>query len=295
MKKSILTLALGLIVSFGMMAQEEAEAEKTWKTGGSGSFAFSQVSLSNWSAGGENSLSGNLLINLFANYKKGNSTWDNTLDFGYGNMKQGDQDWRKTDDKLELASKYGLYAFDHWYYSALVNFKTQISTGYEYSDDLDVPDMEISQFLAPAYLNIALGMDYKPNDNFSALISPLSGKITIVNDDTLSAVGAFGVEPGDKTRSEFGAYAKIAYKKEIMENVSFGTKLDLFSNYLEDPQNIDINWEVLIMMKINKYLSASITTTLIYDDDIDIIDDQGKKSPEIQFKEVLGIGFSYNF
>ena len=294
MKKSILTLTIGLFTIVGLIAQEQTEP-KLWKKGGSGSFAFSQVSLSNWAAGGENSLSGNLLINLFANYKKGKASWDNTLDFGYGTMKQGEQDWRKTDDKIELASKYGHQASKHWYYSGLVNFKTQMSTGYKYSDDPDIEDVEISQFMAPAYLNIAIGMDYKPNDNFSALISPISGKVTIVNDTTLSNAGAFGVEPGDKTRSEFGAYAKIAFKKDIMENVNFATKLDLFSNYLDKPQNIDVNWEVLITMKVNEYLSANLSTTLLYDNDILFDDDKGNQSPEIQFKEVLGIGFSYKF
>ncbi|MEA3445727.1 MAG: DUF3078 domain-containing protein [Bacteroidota bacterium] len=293
MKKNILFFALIMAISISINAQEEAE--KVWKTGSMGSLSFSQVALTNWAAGGESSISGNLLFNMFANYKKGKSTWDNTFDFGYGSMKQGDFDWRKTDDKIELASKYGQYAFEHWYYSALVNFKTQMTTGFNYSDDPDIEDVEISQLMAPAYLNIALGMDYKPNDDFSLLVSPLSGKITFVNDTLLSNAGSFGVEPGDKIRSEFGAYIKMTYKHDIMENVALSTKLDLFSNYMENPQNIDINLELLISMKINKYLTATISATMIYDDDIMIADDMGKVSPRIQMKEVFGIGIAYKF
>lgn len=291
MNKRILTVVAILTLALSLNAQDEATP--LWKTGGSGSLAFSQVSLSNWAAGGENSISGNLLLNLFANYKKGNSTWDNTLDFGYGNMKQGDQGWRKTDDKIEFASKYGRKANNNWYYSGLANFKTQMTTGYKYSDNPDLEDIEISNFMVPAYLNLALGMDYKPSDNFSVFISPLSAKITFVNDTLFSE--AFGLDAGEKTRSEFGAYIKIAYKREILENVNFSTKLDLFSNYADNPQNLDINWDVVITMKINKYLSANLSTTLIYDNDILFDDDKGNQSPEIQFKEVLGIGLSYNF
>ncbi|MCF8370206.1 MAG: DUF3078 domain-containing protein [Bacteroidales bacterium] len=291
MKKTIYAIAILATMALSLNAQEEPA--KTWKTGGAGSLAFSQVSLSNWAAGGENSISGNLMLNLFANYKKGNSTWDNTLGFGYGTMKQGDQGWRKTDDKIELASKYGRNASKNWYYSALANFKTQMTTGYKYSNDPDVPNEEISNFMVPAYLNLALGMDYKPNDNFSMFISPLSGKVTFVNDTLFSTT--YGLDAGEKIRTEFGAYMKIAYKKDIMENVNFSTKIDLFSNYLDKPQNLDVNWEVLITMKINKYLSANLSTTLIYDNDILFGDDPTKLSPEIQFKEVLGIGLSYNF
>jgi hypothetical protein len=250
MKKHIYAIVLFLALALSLNAQEEATP--LWKTGGASSLAFSQVALSNWAAGGENSISGNLMLNLFANYTKGNSTLDNTLGFGYGTMKQGDLGWRKTDDKIELASKYGRNASKNWYYTGMVNFKTQMTTGYNYSNDPDLEDVEISQFMAPGYLNVAIGMDYKPNDHFTLLLSPLSGKITFVNDTTLSNAGAFGVDPGDKYRAEFGAYLKMAYKRDIIENVNFSTKLDLFSNYLDNPQNLDINWEVLITMKINK-------------------------------------------
>ncbi len=290
MRKIVSILA---VVIFSItLAYSQDEVKDGWKKGGMGSISFSQVSLTNWAAGGENSVSGNLLFSAFANMTKGNITWDNNFDFAYGILKQGDKSMRKSDDKLEFSSKFGKHAFKSWYYSGLLNFRTQLSPGYEYAD-LQENDVLISKLLAPGYFTVAAGMDYKPNESFSVLIAPLTGKVTIVNDTALSV--AYGVDAGQTIRNEFGGFVKISLKKELMENVNFQTKLDLFSNYLNNPQNIDVNWEVLIAMKINKYLTASLSTTLLYDDDINILDAQGNYGPRIQFKEVFGVGLSYNF
>jgi len=280
-----------------------------WKTGGVTALNFSQTSLTNWAAGGQSSLAGNTMINLFAYYKKGNYCWDNTLDFGYGLLKQGDKKkaW-KTDDKIELLSKYGQKAYRKWYYSALINLKTQISPGYNYPND----SVKISSFFAPAYLLGAIGMDYKPNENFNVFISPLTERLTFVCDQTLADNGAFGVDAatydstgkiikkGKNLRTEFGGYVRMLFKHNLMQNVAFQTKLDLFSNYLKDPQNIDINWEVLLSLKVNKYISATVSTQLVYDHNVLIVDGKNsdgtdKTGPRTQFKEVLGVGFSYNF
>lgn len=271
--------------------------DTSWTVGGITNINFSQTSLTNWAAGGQSSIAVNGLVSLFAKYKKGKSSWENTLDVGYGVIKQDKLDFQKSDDRIELTSKYGLKASKAWYYSALLSFKTQMAPGYKYPDD----STKISDLLAPAYLILALGMDYKPNDNFSLLLAPLTGKITIVNDDTLSAQGAFGVDTNEVVRYEFGASLKGAYKVTIMKNVDLQTKLELFSNYLENPGNIDVNWETLIAMKINKFLTASITTNLIYDDDINIQVDENNDGvieavgPRTQFKEVLAVGLSFKF
>lgn len=275
------------------MAQEADSTSGTshWKTGGMGSLSFSQLSLTNWAAGGENSLSGVAILNLHANYKKDKTTWDNTLDMAYGLLKQGDDAIIKSDDKIDFSSKYGRYTFKNFYYTALLGFKTQFAPGYQNPED----SVRLSDFLAPAYLNVAIGMDYKPNDHFSLFVSPITGKTTIVNDDSLSNRGAFGVEPGDKIRYEFGGYIKLGLNYDIMENVNLQTKMDLFSNYIDNPQNIDVNWETMIAMKINEYLSASLSTTLIYDDDIMIQVAEDNSGPRIQFKELFTLGLSYKF
>lgn len=277
-----------------------------WKKGGSFLLNFSQVSLTNWNAGGLNSFSLNGGANLYANYTKGKGQWENTLDLGYGILRQGrkgDVAWLKTDDKIDLFSKFGREASKSWFYSALLNFKTQSTPGYSYPND----SIAISRFMAPGYLLLAAGMDYKPNKMFSAFIAPLTMKTTFVMDDTLSAAGAFGVDPGAMIRSELGGYVRLQLKLEnanaerkMFQNVSFISRLDLFSNYLQNPDRIDVNWENILQLKVNQYISATLSTQLIYDDDIDIsvFDNNGVetgKGPRVQFKEVLGIGLTYNF
>ncbi len=306
--KKYLTTIIALIVPIVLCAQDAA-VDTSWKRGGIVGLNFNQVSLSNWAAGGQNSISGVALFNYFANFNDGKNTWDNSIDLGYGLTQNGSDDPIKSEDKLDIATKYGRFAFKHWYYTALLGFKSQFTAGYNYPND----SVKISNFLAPAYITIALGMDYKPNDNFTMLLSPLTGRLIIVNDQDLADAGAFGVDKaefdagankikdGETMRYEFGAMLKAVYKKEILENINLTTKLELFTNYLEDPQNIDVNWEVLLAMKVNKFITATLSTQLIYDDNtiltIDndndgIIDESG---PRTQFKEVLGIGLSYKF
>ena len=275
----------------GLMAYSQVNADTSfWKKGGIGTLTFSQVSLYQWSAGGENSFSGNGLLNLFAKYKKDNNSWDNTLDLGYGILRQGSLT-KKSDDRIDFTSLYGRKASEKWNYSAMLGFKTQFMPGYNYPDDSTV----ISNAFAPAYVTLSLGMAYKPNDNFSLFLSPATGKMTIVLDDELSALGAFGVDEDKKFRSEFGGFIKAVYNKTVMKNVDFTTKLDLFSNYFHNPGNIDVNWEVLVSMKINKYLAATINTLVLYDDDVDVPREDKLPGPGIQVKEVIGLGFSYKF
>jgi len=223
-------------------------------------------------------------------------------------MKQGgkDAEFRKTDDKIDFLSKYGREAFKNVYYAALLNFKTQMTPGYNYDA---VPKERISDLFAPAYVLLALGMDYKPNAYFSAFLAPVTAKFTIVNDDVLSAAGAYGVEPGKKSKSEMGGYLRVIYSRgdftsELMKNISFTTKIDLFSNYADNPQNIDVSWETLLAMKVNKYISVNLNTHLLYDDNIKVpfdLDENGTidageaVGSKIQFKEIFGVGFSYKF
>jgi len=285
-----------IIVSITLIARsQDTDSASVWKTGGVSTLNFSQVSFENWAAGGENSYSLNGMFSLHANYKKDRTSWENSLDVGYGIIKQGSRGIRKTDDKIEITSKYGYKSTSNWYYSGAFSFKTQFDKGYKYAEEAGTKT-KISEFMAPAYMLLSLGMDYKPSDHFTFLISPLTGKSTFVLNDSLSNMGAFGVEPGKKIRNEFGGFLKIGYNKEIWKNVTLNTKVEFFSNYLEQPQNVDVNWEMLISMKINEYLSANLNTQLIYDDDINYIDKNGvEHGPRLQLKEVFGIGFSYKF
>jgi hypothetical protein len=303
MKQTITLIAMALFVnSFAIAQTTEAEdalkkvkeeLPDGWSKGGLFSLSFSQVSLTNWAAGGQNSISGNGLVSLFADFKKKSFIWNNTLDLGYGLMKQGEVGVIKTDDKIDLLSKAGLKAAEHWYYAGLLNFKTQMMPGYNYPND----SVEISKFLAPAYLLGALGMDYKPSANFSLFLAPLTAKVTFVNDQALADDGAYGVDPGKKSRAEFGGYIRAAYKVDITENITFQTKADFFSNYLKNPEKIDVNWETLLMMKVGQFITLSFATHLIYDYDVkfDTTGDGEGDTDKVQFKQLIGVGLSYKF
>jgi hypothetical protein len=293
MKRILLSTFLIFFCAGMLNAQENTDTIKYWKFNGVSSINFSQVSLTNWAAGGDNSYAFNGLINLSLEYSKDNNDWSNTLDIGYGIQKQGEQEIRKTDDNIDFTSKYGRKISESFFISALLNFKTQMDDGKKYETDTSYV---ISKFFAPAYLQGALGMEYKPSEVFYFVLSPVAGKLTMVLDDTLSARGSFGVDAGEKTRLELGGSATMGVKKEIMKNVTLKSTLGLFTNYLENPQNVDVDWKMSINMKINDYLSANLNTHLIYDDDIKTSDDEGNpRGAKVQFKEVFGVGLTYKF
>jgi len=299
--KRLTTLIFILFCVALVNAQEKTEDPKLWKKAGDFSINFSQVSFSNWAAGGKNSVSGVALFNYSANYAKDRMSWDNSLNMGYGLLKEQSRDLVKSEDKLEINSKVGYKMTESgkWFLSGLTNFRTQFADGFNYTNK-DNPE-RISTFLAPAYLTLAAGFDYKPSDKFSLFMSPLSGKFTFVADQELADAGAFGVDPGKKSRAEMGGTLKAELKFAVAKNVDAVTNLGLFSNYLKNPQNIDVNWDFRLNMKVNKYLSANLLTNLIYDDDIKvpidrnddgIIDGTGRR---IQLKQLFGAGLSLKF
>ena len=275
-----------------------AQNDTVWRKGGLIAVNFSQVSLTNWAAGGQNSISGNSIINYFANYKKGNKAWDNNIDLGYGLVLQGKKaNLVKSDDRMEITSKYGWKASKHWYYSALFNFRSQFTNGYSYPNDSVV----ISKFLSPGYVLLAPGMDYKPNDFFSLFLSPATLRFLIVTDKTLSAIGAFGIDSSENIKTETGAFLKATFKKDLNPVLNLQTSVDLFSNYFDHPERIDVNWQALLLLKVTKYISASLSLQLLYDYDtkITFYKDDGVTvdhiGPGVQFKEAIGIGFAYKF
>lgn len=281
MKRIFFTLLLACIYILSF-AQEADTCY--WKRGGSFSTNFTQVSFTNWAAGGQNSIAGVAKLNYAANYSKDKVAWDNTIDLGYGLSKVQGLALQKSEDIIDLSSKLGIKATDKWFYSGSVSFLSQFAPGY--SDETNTTI--ISNLFAPAYLNIALGMDYKPNDNFSLALAPLTEKITMVFDEDIDET-TYGLDADAKTRFELGASVTAKANATLMENVNLSTELDLFSNYLDNPQNIDVDWKVTLAMKVNKYLSVQIDTRLLYD--ADILSDDG--TAKVQFKELLGIGLSF--
>jgi len=304
-------LLLSLIVSISVFGQDEAAVDSTegWTAKGTLSLNISQSSFTNWASGGENNISGNVLFGGVANYKMGNSIWDNTLLTTYGSIRK-DNDFTKTDDRLEINSKYGNQVFKNkkWSLSAIMNFKTQYTKGYANSGDTIL----VSNFMSPGYLNIGLGFNWQPAEYFSLNIAPVDAKMIFVTDQYLANRGDYGVDPavydtsgnvitpGKNMKFKFGIYVRAQFNKEIFKNVNLFTTLDLFSNYLENPQNIDVNWELLLTLKVNEWLAASINTTLIYDADVTFeqVNSDGvseRYGPRVQFKEVFNIGLTFSF
>jgi hypothetical protein len=278
---------------------------KHWKHGGTISLNGQEVSLTNWAAGGQGAISVGGLVNVFFNYHKNKIIWNTNINLAYGVIKNGsNKNWLKTDDRIQLTSKVGREAFKNAYYSALFDFKTQFAPGYNYPND----STKISNFLAPAYGLLALGMDFEATPSLSFFVSPATARVTYVGDNTLAKEGAYGVQaqvldangvvvtPYKNIRYQFGGYAKVQFQKNIMQNVSFGTMVEAFSDYLNHPENLYVNWTTLLSMKVNKFISATFSTQLIYDPAVKIKQPDGTLiGPRVQFKQVLGVGFSYKF
>lgn len=280
--------ALILFFSSALFAQN-AQDTTYWTIGGTSSLTFSQVSLTNWAAGGQNSVAINSNFSIFANRIKGRGKWENSMDLAYGLIKQGEGGFIKSDDLINIATKYGYQITrdnGKWFYSALLDFRSQFWEGL----DAETNSIKISDFLAPGYITIALGISYDPNDKLSFSYSPLTGKFTIVTDQLLADQGAYGVDPGSKSRAEFGSFFRAKYKNDVFES-----KLELFTGYTESTGEIDVNWQNALVLPITKVLSTNVYTQLIYDKDILIADEEGNLDDRVQFKNVLGIGLTYQF
>ncbi len=285
--------ALKTITSSAKHIEAAPDTVKHWQFMGTGSLNFNQAYMVNWAAGGQSSLGLSTNLSLQANYKKGKNAWNNNLDLAYGFQLQapgsGESQFRKTDDRIELNSFYGYGISKHWDLTVLVNLKTQFTSGYNYPDDSTV----ISKFMSPGYLITGIGFSWIPAKYFSLFLSPSSGRFTFVLDPELADSGSFGVARGKHIRGEFGPYLRAAFNKDLVKNINLNTTLDLFTNYLEEFGNIDVNWSLLLTIKANRWLSTIVSTTLIYDDKVKITDLQGKTGPRTQFKENLGIGIAY--
>lgn len=301
MKKLFIAFSLLTLTAGQVVAQTDSAPTETpsWKISGVSGLNLSQTSLTNWAAGGENSVAWNLYLNASANYKKDSWSWDNALITDFGKTFTTSNKWLKSIDKLNFSTKIGRSLSKHWSVSALGDFLTQFARGYAAENNPNIAgnkDKYISTILAPGYLTLAVGADYKPNDDFSLLLAPVTGKMTFVLDNRLSTAGAFGVKPGNKTLAEIGALAVANYKRKLAENINLVTKLTLFTPYNESFGNIDVNWDMMIAFKINKFLTTTLTTNLVYDDDIKTVDLQGNKhGAKVQFREVLGLGLAYSF
>ncbi|MDY8135291.1 DUF3078 domain-containing protein [Aquimarina sp. 2201CG5-10] len=306
MKKTFLTLVL-LASTTILCAQEDAKDETPkdgWTKTGNISFLFNQSAFNaEWLGGGTSNIAGNLSLSYDFNYRKGKMTWDNKILADYGLTKLKDQEFtRKTNDRFEFNSLLGRQIKEtNWYYSFFLNFKTQFAPGYVFGEDALGNEIrtETTHIFSPAYLQAGPGFLWKKSDNLKVNIAPATARLIFVDGDFTdvgndqvaidafnAAGGYFGVEANESTRFEFGAAVNAYAKFEIMKNVSMENILNLYSNYLEDPQNVDIDYTANVIMTINKYLSANIAFQAIYDDNA---------IGAFQIREVFGLGVNYGF
>ena len=354
MKKVIITLSaalLALAASAQDAQQAAAEAAKAmetapatevkvekpkyWTNSLKTNITVGQTGLTNWAAGGDNTVSLAAFIDANANYKKNEMFWNNRLQLDYGFLYASSKPiLQKSTDRIYLESKWGYKteSMKNFYFSANYDFKSQFTTGYDYKTPASVNDengnplegdalrdvwrdarVVKSGFLAPAYTNLALGIDWTPAKWLSVNFAPLTGGYVIVKDAALRESYSMGLKkeyegktegvPTDgsqfrSARFEFGAQLKVDAKVNVNDNFSYSTQVVLFSNYLDKPQNLRVNWDNRIDWKLAKYFSFTVTTNLIYDDKIMIKNDKDiDKYPNgrqrVQFKESIAFGFTY--
>ncbi len=335
MKKLLLLFTLSIFTMAAMAQEEGSEANKSlskslerktdaktegWTKQGILNVGLNQGSLQNWAAGGERaSMALNGVFNGFATRIKGNTMWENTLDMFYGlnYVTSNNFEPRKIDDRIDFSSRYGVQpkswtnkkVLKHTYLTGLARVQTQFSKGYNY-DDANFKTTNngdgISNFLSPMYVTLALGANYRPNNNFSVFFSPAAARLIFASDvHTQGQFGAFGIDQGETFAFQFGAYLTANYNTKLTKNIDYRTRLDLYSNYLKDPQNVDILWDNLLAMKIGKYIGASLGVTMVYDHDVrgQLVEDTDNNGINdavgalgwTQLKQVLNVGLQYKF
>lgn len=287
----------------------DAPDTTVWLTNGKLDVNFAQVFLNNWAAGGQSTLSLITKFDYTWEYDRGGIGWDSEIHGAFGLLHRPEESvLLKTDDRIECATKLGLRATENGFATLMASFRSQFAPGYALENGLPDRTNRTSNALAPGYGVMAAGMDYKNTARqLTVFVAPVTYKATWVLDDSLSSIGAFGVEPGSRSRHELGGYLKLAWKTTVMDNVDYSVRLDLFSNYLNKPENIDVFSDHTLAMKVNDYLTTTISATLIYDDDVmlqkeeALLDPDGNvlrpalTGPGLQLREVLSVGFSLKF
>lgn len=299
MIKSYFTIFLIGFSILPLVAQEEEEEELPpgWTSEGIIQLLFNQSAFNKeWTGGGTSSIAANFTVHYDLHYRRGDYSWDNKFLANYGLTKvKGDEFTRKTSDRLEINSIAGKELQDsNWYYSFFVNFRTQMDKGYEFGEDSQTGKKtrtETTNFLSPAFLQTGPGMMWKKNDDLYFNIAPATSRFIFVDDTYTTVTGYtdgdyFGVDRGESMRYELGASLSTYAKFDIFENVSMENSLNLYSNYLDKPGNIDIDYLMNMNMGINDFLSANLVFQAIYDDNT---------VGAFQIREVFGVGINYGF
>lgn len=270
-----------------------------WEMGGNGNIGLTQTYLNNWKAGGKSAFSFLVVLKGYANYSNSKLKWENSGEFRNGWIRQGGKDEmiQKNDDKLELISRLGVSAFKKWYYSSEIDFITQFFNGYNYPDKTKL----ISSHMSPAKTMFKLGLDYKPNKNFSLFLSPITAKNVFVRDTARVNQTKFGVPANSRSFWEPGLNADMRYRRDITSQITYETKYKMFMNYQQPLKKVDISWENTVVAQLTDRINMTFMLHLLYDDNVTF--DTGKKDeagkaifkPKWQTKELITVGFSYKF
>jgi len=280
--------------------QEKYQVLTPWRLGGDGTVGFTQTYLENWKKGGQSALSLQIILKGFANWSRhdGKVKWENSGEIRNGYLRPGGEgaETQKNDDKFEITSRLGVSAFKKWFYSTEFNFETQLFNGYKYPTS-DNPD-PISAFLAPARTFFKLGLDYKPNNNFSLFLSPLTAKNVFVKDTVKINQTNFGIESGKRSYWEPGLNTDIFWRKNLTPQITYETKYKMFINYLQPSGNLDINWENNLVMQLTDHINMRMMVHFIYDEKVlfPVEDANGQPlepKPKLQMKEFITVGFTY--
>ena len=289
MKKTILLL-LALIPIYLIGQETPQDSIPKWKKSGTISLLINQAAFSNWTSGGENNVAATLGINYDINYFKDGLSWDTKIIGAYGVNKSANSSYyKKTDDRFEINSLLGKKFNKEWSYSSFLNFKTQFGNGYIYGKDENNKENRTltSQFFSPAYLQLGIGLYWKKSNDLWVNIAPLTGRLTMVSNNFTRNLKAeetfFGVDRGNSSLFELGASLKGFYKMEVLENVILEHYLSLYSDYLEKAKNIDVDYTLMVKMKINEYLSTHLNVQTVYDDDA---------IKRVQLREIFGLGLT---
>lgn len=320
MKHKILLISVLLACSATMMAQEPADTtstepakEKSWKCTGILSLNASATGLWNWAAGGNNNITTVAAANITLTYKKNSISWETNLDtdFGISYLQSDFEPWRKSNDKINLTTKFGWEMKKTWFLTAMASFKSQYARGYSYGSDYKQP---IAGWLSPSYTDISLGIDWKPNDIFSVYISPVTGRITSCTLDSISYIkngveewatlrANYGVDPAKTCLAELGLSAKAGVNFTRIENLKIISTVGIFTPYTWDKDmtnhrrfgNFDVDWDFAISYQFLKVLNVTLSTSLKYVNGVMIADKNGAMAERVQFKGNLGIGVGYSF
>jgi len=265
-----------------------------WKNSGNALFLVNQSSFSNWTSGGQSSISGTLKIDYNFNYSDNGWDWDTKVISNFGLNKISGSDFlKKTDDRIEINSvlgkKFNNDIIGRWSYSSFFNFQTQFAKGYRFGNDANGnPNRtEKSRFFSPATIQLGVGMYWKKSKDLWVNVAPMTGKLILVNRRFTENLNEnqtyFGVKKGGNSRFELGASIRSYYKSEIFENVTMENRLSLYSDYLDRPQNIDFDCTFNFIMKVNQYVSTNLIFQFVYDDN---------EIRRVQVREVLGVGLN---